>query len=158
MKIYNPTPRVIVVEYDIKHADKIITSLEKNGYLVKWLTDTHGLENAIQLFRPEVIIIDMNAAVGECLNIISSIRLNVHMHQTRIIVLADQFVDSEAVRLLTAGADDYLDKPISQDELLARIWSHLRLSRIGYVANEKSVFPELVVSNDKNPLPQRMYG
>lgn len=83
---------------------------------------TQGMELAAAL-RPDLIILDLGLPDIEGIKVIEQLR---QWSQTPIIVLSAQSREGDKVRALDAGADDYLTKPFSVPELLARIRTALR--------------------------------
>ena len=69
-------------------------------------------------FRPEVIILDMNLPDMEGVEVLRRLR---EWTATPVIILSVRDADRDKVAALDAGADDYLTKPFSVDELLARL-------------------------------------
>jgi two-component system KDP operon response regulator KdpE len=93
-------------------------SLETNGYRVHEAANgEEALAKAAQL-RPEVIILDMNLPDLEGIEVLRRLR---EWTATPVIILSVRDADRDKVAALDAGADDYLAKPFSTDELLARL-------------------------------------
>lgn len=118
--------RLLIVEDEEKLAQNLKKGLELKGYAVDWITDSEKALNRILMYRNEydLIILDLmlpgigGAAITEAVR-----KDNV---TTPIIVLTARNETEHKVDLLNKGADDYIVKPFSFDELLARIHSVLR--------------------------------
>ena len=80
--------------------------------------------------RPAFVILDLGLPDGAGITVCREIR---KWLDAPIIVLSARHTDAEKVALLDAGADDYMTKPFSPDELKARVRAHLRRARAGGV-------------------------
>lgn len=110
--------RILVVEDDKAVINLIITTLETQGY--QYITARTGnaaiLEAAIQ--KPDIVILDLGLPDIDGMDVIRRIRT---WSKMPIIVVSARVEDSDKIPALDAGADDYLTKPFSVNELLARL-------------------------------------
>jgi len=114
----NAEPAVLVVDDELAIRRFLRLSLETNDYRIYEAENGRdGLAKAAQ-FRPEVIILDMNLPDMEGVEVLRRLR---EWTATPVIVLSVRDADRDKVAALDAGADDYLTKPFSVDELLARL-------------------------------------
>ncbi|MEG0542556.1 MAG: response regulator, partial [Angelakisella sp.] len=109
---------ILVVEDDKPIRNLIITALEMQGY--RYHTAETGSESIMEAIscKPDIIILDLGLPDMDGVDIIKKIRT---WAGTPIIVVSARSEDSDKVSALDAGADDYMTKPFSVDELLARI-------------------------------------
>jgi DNA-binding response OmpR family regulator len=117
---------LLIVEDEEKLAKALKKGLEMKGYAVDWLPDPQKALSRIMLYRDEydLIILDLMLPGIDGATITESVRKeNV---TTPIIILTARNETEHKVDLLNKGADDYIVKPFSFDELLARISSVLR--------------------------------
>ncbi len=117
---------LLIVEDEEKLAKALKKGLEMKGYAVDWLADSEKALNRILLYRKEydLIILDLMLPGIDGATITESVRKeNV---TTPIIILTARNETEHKVDLLNKGADDYIVKPFSFEELLARINSVLR--------------------------------
>ncbi|MEG0753953.1 MAG: response regulator, partial [Angelakisella sp.] len=114
---------ILVVEDDKPIRNLIITALEMQGY--RYHTAETGSESIMEAIscKPDIIILDLGLPDMDGVDIIKKIRT---WAGTPIIVVSARSEDSDKVSALDAGADDYMTKPFSVDELLARIRVTLR--------------------------------
>ena len=111
-------PLVLVVDDELQIRRFLRISLESNGYRVhESETGQDALAQAAQ-FRPDVIILDMNLPDLEGVAVVQRLR---EWTTTPVIILSVRDADRDKVAALDAGADDYLTKPFSTVELLARL-------------------------------------
>jgi two-component system KDP operon response regulator KdpE len=111
-------PLVLVVDDELQIRRFLRISLEANQYRVyEAETGQAALGKAAQL-RPDVIILDMNLPDFEGIEVLRRLR---EWTSTPVIILSVRDADRDKVAALDAGADDYLTKPFSTAELLARL-------------------------------------
>ena len=84
-----------------------------------------GLE-AIRRDRPQLVLLDLMLPGLDGLSLCSRVRADPELADVRIIILTAKSEDSDVVRGLELGADDYVTKPFSREVLLARIHAVLR--------------------------------
>lgn len=128
--------KILVVEDDPAISNLIRTTLETQNYQYHTAkTGSSALMDAIS-YRPDVIILDLGLPDMDGVEIIEKVR---GWTNTPIIVVSARSEDQDKVEALDAGADDYLTKPFSIDELLARLRVALRRMRAeGERAGEES--------------------
>ena len=119
-------PQILVVEDDTAVGNLITTTLETQNYLFhRAKTGAGALMDALS-YRPDVILLDLGLPDMDGVTLIQKIR---SWSNLPIIVISARSEDSDKVSALDAGADDYLTKPFSVEELLARIRTALRHSQ-----------------------------
>jgi DNA-binding response OmpR family regulator len=118
--------RVLVVEDEPKLAEGIKKGLEKKGYAVDTLADGEKALTRISIHRGDydLVILDLMLPSRSGLEICTEARAMGVV--VPILVLTARGETENKVKLLLAGADDYLVKPFSFDELLARMQALLR--------------------------------
>lgn len=117
---------LLIVEDEEKLARALKKGLEAKGYAVDWLPDSEKARNRILLYRDEydLVILDLMLPGVSGAEVLESIRKeNV---TTPVIILTARNETEHKIELLNKGADDYVIKPFSFDELIARINSVLR--------------------------------
>jgi len=117
-------PLVLVVEDDLCVRNLISTTLE-TAQSYRFHTAVNGEEALLEAAsqNPDVILLDLGLPDMDGVNIIQKVR---SWTTTPIIVISARSEDREKIVALDAGADDYLTKPFSVDELLARLRVALR--------------------------------
>jgi two-component system KDP operon response regulator KdpE len=115
--------RVLVVDDELQIRRMLKTALSGNGYDVREApSGCDGLSQA-QLFHPEVIILDLGLPDLDGIEVIRYLR---EWTKVPIVVLTVREHEDDKIAALDAGADDYVTKPFSMGELLARIRVALR--------------------------------
>ena len=122
---------VLVVEDDKPIRNLITTTLKMNDY--RFITANRGYE-AIMLnasHKPDMIVLDLGLPDIDGVEVIEQIRT---WSEVPIIIVSARSEDQDKINALDKGADDYLTKPFSVDELLARLRVIQR--RLGKAENE----------------------
>ncbi len=119
-------PLILVVEDDKAVRNLITTTLETQGYLYHSAATGEAAILETVSSRPDVIILDLGLPDIDGVDIIKKVRT---WSSTPIIVVSARGEDRDKIDALDAGADDYLTKPFSVDELLARLRVSLRRVR-----------------------------
>lgn len=110
--------QILIVDDELQIRRFLRISLEANGYHVhETASGEEAIVRAAQL-RPDVVILDMGLPDMDGLQVLKRLR---EWTQTPVIILSVRDSDTDKVAALDAGADDYLTKPFSVEELLARI-------------------------------------
>ena len=111
-------PVILVVEDDVPVRNLIVTTLKTHDY--KYLTAPNGME-ALMLassHNPDIVLLDLGLPDMDGIDVIRQIRSWSNMP---IIVISARSEDDDKIAALDTGADDYLTKPFSVEELLARL-------------------------------------
>lgn len=119
-------PMILVVEDDKPIRKLITTTLETQGY--KYHTAETGEASILEAVssQPDLMILDLGLPDMDGVEIIRKVRA---WSNLPIIVVSARSEDRDKIEALDAGADDYLTKPFSVDELLARLRVSLRRIR-----------------------------
>ena len=134
----NNKPLILVVEDDAAVRNLMSVTLDTQGY--RYHLARNGSEALIETstHQPDVMLLDLGLPDMEGVDIIRKIRSWTGMP---IIVISARSEDADKVEALDAGADDYLTKPFSVDELLARLRVALRrLNAEGQNSQESAVY------------------
>ena len=111
-------PLVLVVEDDRPVRNLIVTTLKSHDY--RYLTAENGKTAIMEAssHNPDIVLLDLGLPDIEGVEVIKKIRMWSNMP---IIVISARSEDTDKIEALDAGADDYITKPFSVEELLARI-------------------------------------
>lgn len=118
--------RILVVEDDPDIAALVSRYLQKAGYTVDMLANGREALAAIAAAAPDLIVLDLMLPGADGLEICRSVRANAATAAVPIIMLTARAEESERIVGLELGADDYLAKPFSPNELVARVRALLR--------------------------------
>ena len=129
---------ILVVEDDAPIRNLITTTLRAHDY--KYLTAGNGDQAilAASTQQPDVVLLDLGLPDVDGVQVIQRIRT---WSNLPIIVISARSEDEDKIQALDAGADDYLTKPFSVEELLARLRvTQRRLALVNDAAQSSSVF------------------
>lgn len=116
--------RILIVEDDADLASGLRNNLEIEGYEVAVAPDGEAGLDAIARWRPALVILDLMLPGVEGLRVLRTVRAT--DAQIAILIVTARGGESDKVRGLKLGADDYVTKPFGLLELLARVESVLR--------------------------------
>ena len=111
-------PLILVVEDDGTVRNLITTTLKSNEYRYLTAADGESAVAAASTQQPDVVLLDLGLPDMDGVEVIHRIR---SWSQMPIIVISARSEDTDKIAALDAGADDYLTKPFSVAELLARL-------------------------------------
>lgn len=138
---------ILVIEDEVAIQNVIRTYLESAGYQVhSAASGPEGLQMARQV-RPDLIILDLMLPGMDGLEVTARLRQESDVY---ILMLTARSEEMDRVAGLRMGADDYLTKPFSPRELVARVQAILRRRRNGLPPDEELQFSRLHIA------PQRM--
>ena len=119
-------PSVLVVEDESAIAELIAVNLRHNGFRPIWAMDSASAQREIQDALPDLILLDWMLPGESGLALAKRWRADGRTQGVPIIMLTARGDEADRVAGLDAGADDYIAKPFSTKELLARIRAVLR--------------------------------
>jgi DNA-binding response OmpR family regulator len=125
--IKDMTATILVVEDEPALQETLAYNLEKEGFTVK--AETNGLEAVVtaRQLKPDLVILDVMLPGLDGFEVCRILRQEMNMP---ILMLTARVDEIDRVVGLEVGADDYLTKPFSMRELLARVRAQLRRSRV----------------------------
>jgi two-component system, OmpR family, KDP operon response regulator KdpE len=136
--------RILVVEDDHAIRRSIATQLRAEGYDVVEAADGREAAAITSDEKPDLILTDLAMPVMDGFSLIARLRKTV---ATPIIVLSVRGGEADRVRALDLGADDFVSKPFSVAELLARVRAQLR--RSGLAGQARLKFAELSIDFER---------
>ncbi|WP_243147618.1 response regulator, partial [Scytonema sp. UIC 10036] len=130
----NPSPhsssaRILVVD-DNADMREYMKRLLKQSYDVEAVEDGIAALSAIQQYLPDLVLTDVMMPRLDGFGLLQELRTNPQTRELPIILLSARAGEESRIEGLQAGADDYLTKPFSTRELLARIEASLKMAQI----------------------------
>jgi len=115
--------RILVVEDDREIRAWLQSTLSVEGFEVRTAVSVSEASALLRHAPPDVIVLDLGLPDGDGVELVHEVRKH---HTLPIVVVSARHQEAQKIQLLDAGADDYLTKPFSVGELLARIRVALR--------------------------------
>jgi two-component system phosphate regulon response regulator PhoB len=119
---------ILIVEDEPAIRQMIAFALQRSGFEVCEAFDARQAREALANQRPDLILIDWMLPDTSGLELTRSVKRDRHTRELPIIMLTARAEEADKVTGLDSGADDYLTKPFSPRELIARIHAVLRRS------------------------------
>lgn len=122
------TPSILVVEDDEHIADLLRFLLERQGYHVDVRVDGRAALSAINHSQapPCMILLDVMLPFIDGFELVTAIRQREGWESVPLVMLTAKTTESDIVRALDAGANDYIVKPFQPNELMARVRRYLK--------------------------------
>jgi len=133
---------ILIVEDEAKLATVLVDYLKAAGYVPTWVDDGEAAVTVAAELSPDLILLDLNLPKMDGIEVCRAIR---NFSVAPIIMLTARVEEVDRVLGLDAGADDYVCKPFSPNELVARVRATLR--RAQWPA-DKPVVPGLSLDED----------
>ena len=142
-------PSVLIIEDEPNQAELIRYNLESEGYRVAIACDGEdGLIQAMETI-PDIILLDWMIPKVSGIEVCRQLRKIKSTNEIPIILLTARSEESDKVRGLDIGADDYITKPYSIKELLARVRAALRRP-VAITIKDQVIVDEIVVDLKKH--------
>src|SRR5690348_12454010 len=119
-------PNVLVIDDELQIRRLLRVCLEANGYRVlEASTGSEGITQAAQ-YHPDIVLLDLGLPDLDGVTVLKRLR---EWSQVPVVVLSVRDREDDKIKALDHGADDYVTKPFSSGELLARLRAALRHSQ-----------------------------
>ena len=151
-----------------ENIELLIDIIHTTGHEVSWVYDGASAIQSVEQDQPDLLLLDVNMPSVSGFEVVEHLKANpltAHVHIIMLTAMAD--IDSR-VRGLSLGADDYLTKPFSPKELLARVKRTLQTKESSdelrrqhqrtRLTFERFVAPQIVEQLLKNPGQQKLGG
>lgn len=133
--------RILVVDDEPTVREVVVQYLQRDGYIVQELDRGDGVSDAVATFHPDLIVLDIMLPGLSGLDVLRAIGPN----KIPVIMLTARVEEADRVLGLELGADDYVTKPFSPRELVARVRTVLRRAQPPTDANETLRFDDLAI-------------
>ncbi|QGZ94092.1 phosphate regulon transcriptional regulator PhoB [Terricaulis silvestris] len=137
-------PHVLVVEDEEALGQLLKYNLEKEGYRVSLATDGEEAMVIADETGPDLVILDWMLPKAPGIEVCRRLRAKQETRNTPIVMLTARSEETDRVRGLDIGADDYITKPFAMSELLARLRAVMRRIRPG-LADDKITCGDIVM-------------
>jgi len=140
-------PKILVVDDEPSILNLVTSYLKSEGYTYHTAADGPSALSAARAFQPDLIVLDIMLPGMDGIEVLSQLRRESDVY---VIMLTAKSEEIDKVIGLSVGADDYLTKPFSPRELMARIKAALRRLQTGSSLPQKGVIttPHLRIDPD----------
>ncbi|MHC1770395.1 MAG: response regulator transcription factor [Flexilinea sp.] len=145
-----PPAKILLIDDESSIHNVVTAYLKSEGYEYLSAFDGPGGLNAARTFKPDVIILDVMLPGMDGIELLANLRRESNVY---VIMLTARSEETDKIIGLTVGADDYLTKPFSPRELIARVKAALR--RIQNPNNSSNTPPALIFSHIRIDLSAR---
>ncbi|MFF3021822.1 response regulator YycF [Gottfriedia sp. NPDC057948] len=135
--------KILIVDDEKPIADILKFNLEKEGFDIVCAYDGEEALQKVDEFLPDLVLLDIMLPIRDGLEVCREIRKN---HDMPIIMITAKDSELDKVLGLEMGADDYVTKPFSTRELLARVKANLRRHQTG-APSEKEESVEVIIGS-----------
>ncbi|KQL41503.1 MULTISPECIES: response regulator YycF [Bacillaceae] len=135
--------KILIVDDEKPIADILKFNLEKEGFEIVCAYDGEEALQKVDEFLPDLVLLDIMLPIRDGLEVCREIRKN---HEMPIIMITAKDSELDKVLGLEMGADDYVTKPFSTRELLARVKANLRRHQTG-ATSEKEESVEVIIGS-----------
>ncbi len=139
--------KILVVDDEEYIRDLVSTALSFSGFDVALASDGVTALNKINKYRPDLVLLDVTMPAMDGFEVVRKLRL--HGDQTPVIFLTARDAEEDRISGFTQGGDDYVTKPFSLEELVARVRAVLRRSAPLVVEDRESlVYTDLAIDEE----------
>jgi two-component system KDP operon response regulator KdpE len=139
--------RILIVDDEPSILAAMAPLLRARGYEVITATTGHAAIDAVDRHAPQLVVLDLGLPDLAGVDVCRQIREG---RTTPILILSARGAEADKVAALDAGADDYVTKPFSTEELLARVRAALRRSEPGAVTTGQISRGNLTIDIDRH--------
>src|SRR5471030_3132526 len=118
--------RIAIVEDEAELASLIEYNLTRHGYESRILGGSKGTLRGLEQYKPDLVLLDVMLPDIDGFELCRQIRQSAVLGRTPVLFLTARSDEVDRVLGLEIGGDDYMTKPFSPRELIARVKAHLR--------------------------------
>jgi two-component system, OmpR family, phosphate regulon response regulator PhoB len=126
MLAHETNKQILIVDRDVAATEALRQKLCESGFVARAMTDSAAAIRAVAERPPDLVIIDWNMVGLAALELIQGVRRTRAPHCIRLIILSALSEEQDIVTGLNLGADDFIAKPFSLREVIARVSALLR--------------------------------
>jgi two-component system, OmpR family, phosphate regulon response regulator PhoB len=126
MPALDTNKQILIVDRDVASVEPLRQKLSDSGFVVRAITDGAAAITAVSERPPHLVIVDWNMPGQSALELIQGVRRARAPQTVRLIILSSLTAEHDVVTGLNLGADDYIAKPFSLREVVARVSAVLR--------------------------------
>ena len=131
--------KIMVIEDERDVRELLQLELKNQGFTPLALESGHLVTQKIQEFKPQVILLDQLLPGKTGMDIMKEIRSSTRFNNIPIIVVSALIAEDDKIQALNIGADDYITKPFTIKELIARVRALVRRSESSYLQRQSQL-------------------
>jgi two-component system, OmpR family, alkaline phosphatase synthesis response regulator PhoP len=148
--LQTPSARILVVEDDPDIAELVTRYLDKAGFTTERAASGKEALDAIAVKAPDLIVLDLMLPQVDGLEVCRRVRASERTAGIPIIMLTARAEESERIVGLELGGDDYIAKPFSPNELVARVRALLRRATRGAPAQTSLAYGVIALDTERH--------
>ncbi|MBN4075027.1 MAG: DNA-binding response regulator [SAR86 cluster bacterium] len=129
--------KIVIIEDEPDILEVLSYNLKREGFIVLTAFDGDAGLSLVKKEKPDLVLLDLMLPGTDGIKICSSIKNDSDLHNTLVIMVTAKGEESDVVLGLGVGADDYVSKPFSPKELVARVKAVLRRGTLLELSPEK---------------------
>ena len=133
--------RIAIVEDEAELAALLDYNLSRNGYETRVLGGSGGVLKALEQYKPDLVVLDVMLPEVDGFELCRQIRQSSALGRIPVLFLTARADEVDRVLGLEIGGDDYMTKPFSPRELIARVKAHLRREEMDTEPSPASIGP-----------------
>ncbi|MGB9006845.1 MAG: response regulator, partial [Candidatus Aminicenantales bacterium] len=130
---------IAVIEDESDILELVSLNLRQAGFRTEGYADALSFLKSLDKKRPDLVILDLMLPDADGLDVCKSLRMNERTSAIPIVMLTAKAEETDKVLGLELGADDYITKPFSPKELIARVKAVLRRGEVPLASKEVRV-------------------
>jgi len=144
--------KIVIIEDEPDILEVLSYNLKREGYVVLTTLDGDAGLSLVQKEKPDLVLLDLMLPGRDGIEICSSIKNDNDLINTLVIMVTAKGEESDVVLGLGVGADDYVSKPFSPRELVARVKAVLRRGKLLELKPEKEKieYGDLLIDTQKH--------
>jgi two-component system, OmpR family, alkaline phosphatase synthesis response regulator PhoP len=135
----NSPIKVLLIEDEAEIRELLVGQFEYSGFSVQAVESGKDILVHLENFRPDILILDYVMPIKTGPEIMKEIRANIHFGSLPIMMLTGLTGEDQKISAFELGADDYVTKPFSSKELVARVQALCRRARAAHLQQQKNI-------------------
>ncbi len=142
-------PVVLVAEDNPSHLELLTYNLENSGFKVIKATNGRDALDLTKNHKPDIVLLDWMLPEMSGIEVCTYLRASRNLQDIPVIIVSAREDEEDRIHGLETGADDYIVKPFSVSELVARVRANLRRTRPSSVG-QKLVYKDIVLDSEQH--------
>ena len=140
---------ITIVDDEPDIVEMVSINLKKSGFVVDGFFDANSFYIALKNKKPDLVILDLMLPDDDGLEICKTLKADTVFSDIPIIILSAKSDETDKIVGLELGADDYVTKPFSPKELVARVKAILRRGEREEVTKKTAIGNEIIINEKK---------